>query len=261
MKKTLVQIIGLVSCAALIAGCGKTDYDNATKQTSSYTVKNEAQATGDLDLIIKIKSKYAGSENVQYKDPMYNLPKDQTFVYENVSDDIWCQDVYEYLHVYYDAELTDEVPITLEEDPDNHRITLMPESTFNYEGDEGTSHVSDGTWGTRSKFYLVQKLDFETNKEFDKPLVTVFTIKQDLSAPTLKQSVADNGYYQLEWSSVEGADYYEVYLYDASYDHAELDFTTTSTSCLASDFKTSKDHEERFREKYKDTEIDVEYYI
>ena len=258
MRKTIVQLIALLTCATLVTGCNKGDNDKETKRGESNQTKKEAQVADNVELINQIKSKYAASENVQYKDPMYNLPKDQTFVYENVSDNVWSKDVYSYLEVYYDAELTKPVTIELVEDPDNHNITLKPQSTFNYEGDEGTTHVMYCTWGTRSKFYLVQKYDFEADKMFDKPQVTVFTIKQDLTSPTLTQSVSENGYYQLEWSSVKEADYYEVYRYDVSLDYAELEFTTESTSCLSSDFKTTKDHEERFRERYKDTEIDVD---
>jgi transglutaminase-like putative cysteine protease len=104
---------------------------------------------------------------------------------------------------------------------------------------------------------MAQYYDIDTGEPLEKPLVTVFTIARDLGTPTLQQLVQNDGYYALNWSEVEGADYYEVYEYDPGMEYASLQYTTENTFCDYNDMKSVRDSEEAWEETYEDTEIDV----
>ena len=257
-------------CITMLAGCtGKKKEVNNTP-TEDVAVaqenkdigskKNPAKSSGDTtDFITGIKAKYADNETVEYDEAIYNLEKNHIFVYENMPEKFFEQEAYDCFKVFYDAELENFVDISVECDYDEKTVTISPVLTFSYEDPLG-SVADDGTWGTRSKFWLVRYIDLETGEMLDKPVVTVFTIKQDLDTPTLGQSVDKQGYYKLKWNEVEDADYYEVYGLDKGMDFAELEFTVDAgtTECNYEDFATTKWHEERFREKYGDTEVDVD---
>ena len=259
MKNVLRRLALCGLCVTMAAGCGKTadtGKDNAASKSVEAKAGTGVGNSSDSDMIFEIKSKYAGQEKYEYTDPMYNLEKDHIFTYE-VAEEFYDAEEYDAFKVYSDGDFEQAVNITVEEDTDANTVTITPNQVFSYEEEEGSS-VSDGTWGTRSKFWLVQYIDTKTGKELEKPLVTVFSIAQEMNTPTMKQSVGADGYYKLSWSEVEGADYYEVYEYDAGLEHAESIVTTENLECSNEEFSTVKGYEERFKEKYKDTEIDVD---
>lgn len=163
---------------------------------------------------------------------------------------------YECISVYSDSALTQRVDISIDEDYDTMSMTVKPGLVFNLNDPQGSSD-SDGTWGSRSKFWMAQYYDIDTGEPLEKPLVTVFTIARDLGTPTLQQLVQNDGYYALNWSEVEGADYYEVYEYDPGMEYASLQYTTENTFCDYNDMKSVRDSEEAWEETYEDTEIDV----
>jgi len=240
-------MIAALSCALLLNGCGTKNMDTASvaweeadgqEKVSFQTDTKETQQAGSAgDYINQLRVKYASAEKNTYAEPMYNLPDDYEFVFENISDEVYMGDVYSDLQVFADAELTIPVDIAIEPDYDNHSYILKPGVVFNYETEDNSSHDWDGTWGTYSKFYLVQSRDLTTNEAYEKPVITVFTIKKDLQAPTLSQSVADDGCYKLTWSAVQGADYYDIYSYDKGFEYAELQYSTEELSCTYNDFK------------------------
>lgn len=204
----------------------------------------------------QIKTKYAGESNYDYAEPLYNLPEDYIFTFENLSEEFFALEEYECISVYSDSALTQRVDISIDEDYDTMSMTVKPGLVFNLNDPQGSSD-SDGTWGSRSKFWMAQYYDIDTGEPLEKPLVTVFTIARDLGTPTLQQLVQNDGYYALNWSEVEGADYYEVYEYDPGMEYASLQYTTENTFCDYNDMKSVRDSEEAWEETYEDTEIDV----
>lgn len=112
--------------------------------------------------------------------------------------------------VYYDSDLTQEAIISVEGDYDAKTVTVKPSLTFNSEESQ-SSLGDDGTWGSRSKFWLVQNVNLQTGKMLEKPMITVFTTKEEMNTPTVTQGIAEDGNYCLSWKPVEDADYYEVY--------------------------------------------------
>ena len=256
-KKIISGAIALCLSASLFAGCTKNnitseDETKPKKDNTEISISGNDTSVDTTDL----KEKYAESTSVEYTTALFNLERDHIFTYD-ISESFFDNEIDEYgcFTVYYDSELTNRADTTNLADYETMKFTIEPGLVFDYEL-EG-SICDDGTWGTRSKFYLVQYLDLETGEALEKPLVTVFTVKDEISAPTLSQKMGDDGYYTLTWSEVEGADYYEVYEYQPGLDGAFLEYTTTETSGSYEFFETNIWHIERFKETYGGTEIDV----
>lgn len=259
-KKLIAGVIAICVAASTLAGCGnKVSKENtvSTNQTKEDSIDDSKDDSGSSTVQISdIKAKYAAEETVEYADALYNLERDHIFTYD-ITEEFFDfeKDEYDCFAVYYDAALTNRADVEIISDYDTMKLTISPNLMFDY-NEEG-SIVDNGTWGTRSKFYLVQYVDIETGEEFEKPIVTVFTVKDELNAPTLTQGTCDNGFYELSWTEVEGADYYEVYEYWEGADSAFLEYTTEETVGSYENFETYLWHKERFAETYGGTEIDV----
>ena len=276
LKGITKGVVASCLCVSMFSGCNKdgdvssdrSTSDSATRENASERTVEVSLKDDDKDipvaltsdsLITQIKLKHADEEENNYADAMYNLEKDHVFVYENLPEKFFDNESYDCFKVFYDADLSKEVSITVDTDYEDKKATIAPCLTFDYNVEQ-SSTADDGTWGTRSKFWLVRYVDLETGQMLDKPVVTVFTIRQELDTPTLTQSVDSQGYYSLSWTKVEGADTYEVYFLNPGMDYAELEFSADSNTfaCNYSDFKTAKRREERFKETYGNTEINVD---
>ena len=265
-KKLIGGIIAICSATSLLTGCfSTTNLTSETKtETSDKADKNDKEEhisqkepNDNTTISIEdIKSKYSNDTTVEYTEALYNLERDHVFTYD-ITEEFFDFEIseYDFFSVYYDAELTNYADVSINEDWDTMTLTISPSLMFDY--NESGSVIDNGTWGTRSKFYLVQYRDLATGEEFEKPLVTVFTMKDDLAAPTLTQQMGEDGYYFLTWTEVEGADYYEVYEYWEGMDGAFLEYTTTETFGSYENFETNIWHVQRFIETYGGTEIDV----
>lgn len=255
MRKMWRNVIACGLCVTMLGGCssGNTEKEAEKKQSSGKAA---------VEMVKKVKEKYAANETADYADPMYNLEKDHVFTFENLPEKYFEQDEYDCFSVYYDSDLTKSVNIVIEEDYENKAVTIKPNLAYSIEDGEG-GLTDDGTWGSRSKFWFVRNVDLTTGEMLDKPVITVFTTKEEMNTPTVKQYVGEDGWYKLTWSEVEGADYYEVYSYiDSGSGYSSTEITTEGTTVSYEDFETQTGYQKRFEEKYKDTEIDVtEKYI
>lgn len=259
-RQLLSGVMAAVLAASMLTGCAEkesktVDKSQVTAEESGKGSSKSENSKGSA-LVEQIKTKYAGESNYDYAEPLYNLPEDYVFTFENLSEEFFALEEYECISVYSDSALTQRVDISIDEDYDTMSMTVKPGLVFNLNDPQGSSD-SDGTWGSRSKFWMAQYYDIDTGEPLEKPLVTVFTIARDLGTPTLQQSVQNDGYYALNWSEVEGADYYEVYEYDPGMEYASLQYSTENTFCDYNDMKSVRDSEEAWEETYKDTEIDV----
>ena len=139
------------------------------------------------------------------------------------------------VRVYADGGLTQEVPVDVHqvEDEDGNRLEVAPTNVVvndlsrengdmdidMFRNDESNSdEFAFGRWYGYDGYYLVRYIGSD-GKKLDKPEVTFFTVKDDVSsnedalpAPSVNFSVADNGGLDVSWSPVEGAERYKVYL-------------------------------------------------
>ncbi len=253
------RFIAAVLMAALVLGGCKTEPEKevaSIEENTNAGSMEEADKDGNA-FIEQLRTKYAANETANYKEPMHLLPENHKFVYENVAEEVFFMDVYSAIEVYSDAELTNYVDVKIEEDYDKHTITVEPNQVFNLNAMD-SSYDSDGTWGSRSKFYLVERCNLETGEAYEKPQITVFTIKKELEAPTVKQSVSEEGYYQLSWNAVEGAEEYEVYRYSPVSETALLELTTKKTTCVSEEFDPDYGYEEDELYQEDDETIEIE---
>lgn len=251
MKKNLRKTLALLLCATVLTGCSQSaEKQNAsavsTKEETSDKDVSTKEDTSDKDISVveNLKAKYAQKSAYDYAEPMYNLEKDHVFVYDNLPERYFDQDERSCFKVFYDSELTRPVDIYVNDQGSKNRTTISPNRTFSYK-----ETIAEGTWGSQTKFWLVQYVDLKTGEMLDTPLITVFTTKEELSAPTLTQTVGSDGLYNLSWNAIEGADYYEVYSYDErGFGYCELEVTTTQTSCTYNDFTSEIEHQKEFHD-------------
>ena len=105
---------------------------------------------------------------------MYNLEKAYVFVYDNLPERYFEQDERSCFKVFYDSELTRPVDINVNDEGSKNRTTISPNRIFSYKETN-----SEGTWGSHTKFWLLQYVDLETGEMLDTPLITVFTKRED----------------------------------------------------------------------------------
>lgn len=141
--------------------------------------------------------------------------------------------------VFVDGALTQEFPTTLEEGTDGSGkpvLTVSPQLTHAVTevsdianlGDEDIFHSGELNGGDKSYtsrwygfggYYLVRYVGSD-GKPLDKPEVTYFTVKHDVTAEenrlaspqNVQYGVADNGGLSVSWEPVDGARKYKVYM-------------------------------------------------
>lgn len=227
MKKAVSMLMLLVLLTGSIAGCGKKE---ATVSETEETVESEADSSvvnnagaADNELSGSLKQKYAGSESDKYQwaNPIYNVERNHEFVYEQVGTRYMDEDtMYDDVKVYIDNDFTYPIMPDIEYDVEKETLTIKPTegvTALNFISDEDTDTDYDSRdWGNAPKYWIVQYNDFATGEALSKPVVTLFTVKSDIAAPTITFDVDEKGYARLSWKAVEGADSYRIYEMDES---------------------------------------------
>jgi len=189
-------------------------------------------------LATDLREEFAGSQNITRGATLWNLARNHEF-YMDFDFDIRFADAETAFAIYLDTELTDRVwadmRIQRHHDdssiPEGHsRVYLSPgsipqsriwgsftdivtlERVHLYES--GDSHYLHDPqpgedWGFLNHFYLVQRKDSSGNM-LSYPLVTIFTLENQLDAPQSEFFVTEDGRGGFRWNAVEGADYYLV---------------------------------------------------
>ena len=224
MRKNWKKMVALTLCLSMATGCQnsketKVDniFDKKTEvETEIAEKKTDAKKSGN-QTVLDIKANYASSEPYEYAEPVYNVPKDYVFEYTDVPEGFWDAGVVETFAVFTDPDFKGigKVSINIDDDYSDRTIKISPTLVFDLVNGESEC-AQNGTWGAKSKFYLVQYVSLEDGSQLDKPIVTVFTIKNEMQTPTLTQSVGTDGVYSLSWTAVDGADSYDVYYYDCN---------------------------------------------
>lgn len=140
--------------------------------------------------------------------------------------------VYGAARVYADASLTQEVPTNVYQINDEYgnRIEIEPNSVscsdtshnsidIFHKNNADFDEFAFGRWYGYGGYYLVRYAG-EDGSKLEKPEVTYFTVENDVDSEENKLAspenvecyVTEKGTLKLNWSPVEGADHYEVYL-------------------------------------------------
>ena len=189
-----------------------------------------------------LREKYADSEVFEYNDSLWDLPKDREFSIDLAFDlinETDYSDFREVYAVYADAELTQPVSTsweiqTHEDDPaiqEGHsRVYARPGRyssgrvwgsyydplTYTLIGldEAGDYYLHEQeeyeSWGFLKHYYLAQHIDPVTAETLDKPIVTIFTLENQLEAPQSEFYVTKDGKAAFRWNEIRDADYYLI---------------------------------------------------
>jgi len=207
--------------------------DNYTPSGNMVSIEN---------LTRELREKYADSEMVDYRESLWDVPKDREFFIDlafDLVEDTDYTSFAEVFAVYTDAEMTQTVSAsweiqTHEDDssiPEGHnRVYIRPgrtaagrvwgsyndlvtreKVTLNESGDYYLHEQSEyESWGFLKHYYLVQHIDPVTAETLERPPVTIFTLENRLEAPLSEFYVTDDGRAAFRWKHIIGADYYLI---------------------------------------------------
>jgi len=194
------------------------------------------------ELAVRLKEKYANTAKAEYQESLWNVPCNQEFFADfafDLVEDTEYRDFMDVYAVYADAELTTPVStaweiVTHEDDPSipegHNRVYARPgknasgrvwgsyydlitreEITLDEAGEYYLHERAEyESWGFLKHYYLVQHIDAVTAEPLKKPLVTIFTIENQLDAPQSEFYVTEDGKAAFRWNEVAGADYYLI---------------------------------------------------
>lgn len=226
--------------------------ETGTSITPKPEVNGQTPIEGEFisvsSLIDDLREQFNDSETVKYQETLWAVPKNHQFSIDfefDLIEDTEYTEITEVFAIYADAELTDlvwsENKVTYQKDdpsiPEGHcRLTLRPHSRYTsgrvwnkywdivtdeeitiggrYDYYLHENQIGD-TWGFLKHYFLVQFVDVKTSEPLEKPLVTIFTLENQLEAPHSKFHVTEDGFAAFSWNAVQGADYYLIIEMDA----------------------------------------------
>lgn len=209
---------------AVSLGLGSdTKFDSITLNS-----KNNKYTIGDL----KAEFKAAGidDDNKYMFKPFYNVEPDTefTFHFNNKVDPIKAITVHtdekcDYLSLVWqiNSAYWTENGIDVIVKPSNKTTILYS---------EGRNDVTkENVWGYAPIYYLCIRYDMDSTevKKLDNPIIIPFTVKQNISTPTLYANIDEKGTFSVKWNPVKNAVAYKVYeAYSASstWTEAELGY-------------------------------------
>lgn len=249
IKKALSFIMVIAMITSLSACKIKDDPGKDIKintDNGKYISENIGTSLSGKDFIKNIKTTYASSTegDVSYLEPIYSVSNNEFFEFEASEEagykaykafEVWAKPGYEEYRQSF-CKCTYE----------NGKIKVVADGAIEID-EKGTHNAEEGNWGSYNKLYLVQLINLNTGEDLVKPFVTPFTIRHDLDAPVIKQTVSDTNTYKISWEPVVGATEYRVYRHFGE-NNFELEVTTTNTEVLSTEFN---------RQNRKDTYTDL----
>jgi len=218
MKKRKLCSLFLVT-ALVLSGCGVKVVDHASDVETTASVK-ESIVESDTAVPVKngatlsvldIKHKYASAGGDMYLSPFYNVAQDTVFQF------------------HFDTMVEPCYAITVHTDPKcdvNSTVYQINDGYTSGSGvdvvvkpglgvlqcDERAGNVSGNyKWGNASIYYLAIHNDFKTGEHLDEPVVVPFTVKSDVSVPTVSANIDMDGMFYLTWNPVKDAVQYNIY--------------------------------------------------
>lgn len=240
----LTLSLGAVGCSSTNSGSIKKDKDKDSEETtkiesttdsssSSNSASNVVVKVPDNSFLTNLSNNYAALDlNASYTEPVYQLPKDYVFEFE-ASDEAGYI-AYDAFDVYMYTDLDMIQPSFCTCTYEDGKIYVAPNAPIQTTA-EGSTNVSDGTWGSLTKLYLVQRIDLETGDYLDDPIITPFSVMHDLDSPAVIQTVDEGNLYTLYWNAIPGASAYRIYR-DIGMGAYLFECETTNTSVNVEEF-------------------------
>ena len=227
MRKKLLSLTLAAAMILGLAGCGQSragdddfyiEPEEVTTSASDDKVSEGNNGggssnlpTGGVKLLQDISDNYTSIKfgmMGKYEEPQYLLEHDHVFEFD-ASDEAGSV-AYDAFSVYLDPDINKQQANFAECKYENGKIYVSPNGAIEVTAD-GSRNSNEANWGSLSKLYLVQYKDLETGELLDDPIITPFSVKHDLDAPTLVQGVTPENLYELHWEAVPNAVSYRVY--------------------------------------------------
>ena len=234
----LVLVLGFI-----VIGC--TNHENGSdsnipedEETIEQEITTEDESAMENsqilveDLVADLTYRFMRVIDVDYTEPLLDLPRDYGLTFEltpEATKKLWerfANDdgtilVSNFLRVYRDSALTQEVFFRVEGDGDRFldstTLTIGPPRNPDftiYDPGAGGRLFDQGEyndWGNAEQYFLVRDVDFTTGEPLERPLVTVFSIATEVvGAPRVEFHVNEDGGAGLVWDSVPGATEYAI---------------------------------------------------
>lgn len=116
----------------------------------------------------------------------------------------------EWIGVYIDPQLKQRAP-EARVSVKGRQITIGPDKAEGYPaaGNENPLFTSK-SWVSSERYYIAMSLDPTSGKWLEKPMISEFEVKPQLEKPVIRVSVDSNGFLNLSWQKIDGAERYFI---------------------------------------------------
>lgn len=225
MKKRLLSVALIATM--LVGGCssggdktttptGRSDSNTSTTAAEESKIPgqsvNLAAGSGEFITVADIKKTYGMTDTLQIK-PFYNVAQDTKFIFNFKSDVEPCHAIT--VHTDSKCEL-DSMVYQLNDgyQQSTGRTVVVKPGRPVLDCPERIGNLTDNyNWGNAPIYYLCIRYDLEaaTPTKLSAPIVVPFTVKSDVSVPTVQAGVDTDGTFYITWNAVEGAVSYNIY--------------------------------------------------
>lgn len=225
MKKRLLSVALIATM--LVGGCssggsksttptGRDDSNTSTTAAEESKTPGQsidlAAGSGEFITVADIKKTYGMTDTLQIK-PFYNVAQDTKFIFNFKSDVEPCHAIT--VHTDSKCEL-DSMVYQLNDgyQQSTGRTVVVKPGRPVLDCPERTGNLTDNyNWGNAPIYYLCIRYDLEaaTPTKLSTPIVVPFTVKSDVSVPTVQAGVDTDGTFYITWNAVDGAVSYNIY--------------------------------------------------
>ncbi|MGL5576099.1 MAG: hypothetical protein ACRDCW_11210, partial [Sarcina sp.] len=227
-RRFIAATLAMLISANFLACGGSKKEEKDTKEKTSTSEEEKNKSEGKVVSIASIREKYASSEEASYTEAKYNLDKTHVFKFE-IEEEVakkFEENLSDIYTVALDAAGTQIVDAQISIDSESGDLKVKPPKAGVFadnddqlknnseiiveDFDATTEREFDYEWGNANNYYLIKKVDTKTGEKLSKPEITIFTVKSEIGAPTIKYGVNKDGLVEFSWNEIEGADSYTV---------------------------------------------------
>ena len=229
-KIKIAMLVAIIASLAILTGCSTNDEltwndelennnsssvgsDNSENISPDNTSDNENYIT-----VADIKSEYdtllgSESKNQYMFKPFYNVEQttEFTFSFKSKVDPIKAITV----HTDEKCDYLSLVPQINSAywTKDGIDVIVKPSATRTTLYSEGRKGAEKAIWGYAPIYYLCIRYDLDSTevKKLENPIIIPFTVKSEISTPTVYANVDEEGTFSVKWNKVENAVKYKVY--------------------------------------------------
>ena len=226
-----------LATSLLLTGCASTTPESKETSTNTTTTTQQSEneetvssiSQSDKDLVASLKDKY-GAATVDYTEDVITVARNENIEIQLGFDALEKEmgKLSDYFTVYQDTEMQYPLDCFYEYDYKTNTLIIKPPTfgvaeLYTASGSDidlsdlsGSFLYDDETgddWGNLGKLYLVQKLDTETGEELETPSITIMEVETELKeAPVAEFTCDDDGVATINWTPVEGATEYVLFM-------------------------------------------------